>query len=150
MEEIERKYLVDLNLWSKLTKPAPKVIKQGYLLTDINKTIRVRVKEDQGYLTIKGATKGISRTEFEYEIPVEEANQLLDQFTSKYIDKLRYEIKVGSHLWEVDEFQGKLSPLIIAEIELNHENEDFEVPEWVTEEVSADPSFYNANLINRC
>lgn len=150
MEEIERKFLVDADLWSKASKPTPKVIKQGYLMTDINKTIRVRVKGEIGYLTIKGATKGISRTEFEYEIPTEEANQLLDQFTDKYIDKLRYEIKIGDHIWEVDEFQGKHAPLIIAEIELTHENEEFMLPEWVTQEVSHDPSYYNANLINRC
>lgn len=150
MEEIERKYLVNTALWSKFSKPDPKVIKQGYLLANIEKTVRVRIKGDKGFLTIKGATQGISRTEFEYEIPVAEANQLLDQFTDKYIDKLRYEVRIGNHVWEVDEFQGKLAPLIVAEIELQHEDETFELPEWVTQEVSDDPSFYNANLINRC
>jgi CYTH domain-containing protein len=101
-------------------------------------------------LTIKGATVGISRNEFEYEIPVEEAEEMIRLFAEKTISKDRYEIKVGNHLWEVDEFHGNLEGLLLAEIELSNENEAFEQPIWATEDVSTDVNYYNSKLIEKC
>lgn len=147
MQEIERKYLVNESLWNQLVKPQPKKIVQGYLSNSDSLTTRVRIKNEKGYLTLKGKTVGITRSEFEYEIPLTDAQSLLDTFASKVLEKERYEITVGTHLWEVDVFHGKLAPLILAEIELSDEHETFELPEWVTEEVSHDASYYNVNLI---
>ena len=145
--EIERKFLVNKALWNELKKPEPMPIQQGYISTQPGCTVRVRTKGNKGFLTIKGITIGISRSEFEYEIPVAEAKDLLTQFAPKYIDKLRYEIEVEGKTWEVDVFQGKLAPLMIAEIELSAENETFTLPEWVGEEVSHDANYYNSNLV---
>ena len=130
-------------------KPEGQKIKQAYLLNSPEKTIRVRTKGTKGFLTIKGPTLGISRAEYEYEIPVYEAEELIQQFAVKYIEKTRYEITVGKHIWEVDEFGGKLAGLMLAEIELAAEDELFERPEWVTLEVSEDVNYFNSNLINR-
>lgn len=148
--EIERKFLIDHDKWALVDKPEPKHIVQAYLYSCPEKTIRVRTKGNKGFLTIKGATVGISRSEFEYEIPLEEAKQLIEQFAEKVIDKHRYEIMVENHLWEVDEFHGKLEGLILAEIELNTEEENFIKPEWATEDVSLDAQYYNAKLIEKC
>lgn len=147
--EIERKFLVDKVLWAHQAKPEGQKIKQAYLLNSPEKTIRVRTKGTKGFLTIKGPTLGISRAEYEYEIPVYEAEELIQQFAVKYIEKTRYEITVGKHIWEVDEFGGKLAGLMLAEIELAAEDELFERPEWVTLEVSEDVNYFNSNLINR-
>ena len=148
--EIERKFILDKEKWSRVNKPAPKYIVQAYLHRSPEKTIRVRIKGEQGFLTIKGKTIGISRSEFEYEIPLLEAKEMISQFADKVIEKHRYEIQVGKHLWEIDEFHGKLEGLILAEIELNSEDEPFEKPEWATEDVSLDPQYFNALLIERC
>lgn len=148
--EIERKFLVNKEKWELVNKPKPKRIVQAYLVRLPEKTIRVRVKGDKGFLTIKGPTIGISRSEFEYEIPLNEANELIEQFADKIIEKYRYEIAVGDHLWEVDEFHGKLVGLMIAEIELTSEDETFEKPDWVTEDVSMDQQYFNSNLVERC
>lgn len=147
--EIERKFLVDKVLWALQAKPAGQKIIQAYLVNTPEKTIRVRTKGTKGYLTIKGTTVGISRAEYEYEIPVHEAEELIQQFAMKCIEKVRYEITVGKHVWEVDEFYGKLAGLMLAEIELSAEDEAFERPEWVTLEVSEDVNYFNSNLINR-
>lgn len=148
--EIERKFLVNEDLWNRAEKPEPKLIIQAYLHRSPEKTIRVRVKGDRGFLTIKGPTTGISREEFEYEIPLNEATQLIEQFTDKILSKKRYEIPAGEHLWEVDVFLDNLEGLIVAEIELNEEDEMFIKPEWVAEEVSHDPQYQNSRLIDRC
>ncbi len=148
--EIERKFLVNKEKWELVNKPAPKRIVQAYLVRTPEKTIRVRVKGEKGFLTIKGPTVGISRSEFEYEIPLNEANQLIEQFADKIIEKNRFEIAVGNHLWEVDEFHGKLEGLMIAEIELTSEDEAFGKPDWVTEDVSLDQQYFNSNLVERC
>ena len=148
--EIERKFLVDKAKWDAVQKPAPKQIVQAYLLNTLEKTIRVRIKGPKGYLTIKGPTVGISRTEFEYEIPLKDAEQLITQFAEKKVNKSRYEIMIGNHLWEVDEFHGKLEGLLLAEVELKSENEAFERPHWVTEDVSTNPEYFNSNLIKKC
>ena len=148
--EIERKFLVDKEKWELVSKPKPKRIVQAYLVRLPEKTIRVRIKDEKGFLTIKGPTVGISRSEFEYEIPLNEANELIEQFADKIIEKYRYEIAVGNHLWEVDEFHGKLEGLMIAEIELTSEDEAFGKPDWVTEDVSLDQQYFNSNLVERC
>jgi CYTH domain-containing protein len=148
--EIERKFLVDKLEWEKVTKPVPKKIVQAYILNSPEKTVRVRIKGFKGYLTIKGATNGISRSEFEYEIPLAEAQEMIDLFAEKTIEKMRYEIQVGKHLWEIDEFHGKLEGLLIAEIELTSEDETFMKPDWATEDVSNDINYFNAKLIERC
>jgi adenylate cyclase len=148
--EIERKFLVNQDLWDRIEKPTPKNIIQAYLSKSDQSTIRVRTKDDKGYLTIKGPTKGISREEFEYEIPLNDATELIEQFAEKIISKKRYEIALGDHIWEVDVFMDKLEGIIIAEIELNAEDELFLKPEWVAEEVSHDPQYYNSSLVDRC
>jgi CYTH domain-containing protein len=148
--EIERKFLVDKAEWEKVEKPNPKKIVQAYLLNSPEKTVRARIKGAKGFLTIKGATVGISRTEFEYEIPLEEAEEMIRLFAEKTISKDRYEIIVGNHLWEIDEFHGNLEGLVLAEIELSDENEAFEQPIWATKDVSTDINYYNSKLIEKC
>ncbi|MFO0495752.1 MAG: CYTH domain-containing protein [Flavobacteriia bacterium] len=147
--EIERKFLVKEQLWEAIEKPSPSRIVQAYLLNSPEKTVRIRIKGTKGFLTIKGPTQGISRAEFEYEIPLKDADELISTFAEKVIEKFRYEISFKNHLWEVDVFTGKLEGLYLAEIELNSEDEHFELPDWVGEEVSTDPNYYNSNLINK-
>jgi CYTH domain-containing protein len=147
--EIERKFLVDKVLWALQAKPAGQKIIQAYLVNTPEKTIRVRTKGAKGFLTIKGPTIGISRAEYEYEIPIHEAEELIQQFAVQSIEKVRYEITVGKHVWEVDEFHGKHAGLMLAEIELSAEDEAFERPEWVTLEVSHDAAYFNSNLIKK-
>jgi CYTH domain-containing protein len=144
--EIEYKYLIDLNAWKKV-KPIKSIeINQAYLLTNPEKTIRVRTKGSKGYFTIKGKSFGASRAEYEYEIPVDEAKELISKFCDNSIQKIRHEIKVGNHIWEVDEFLGNNDGLFVAEIELNAENENFELPNWVTENVTLNQKYANSNL----
>lgn len=150
MEEIEYKYLVDTSKWDLLNKPKGELIVQGFLHNTKACVVRIRIKGKKGFLTIKGETKGITRKEFEYEIPVNEAQEIVDRFITKSIRKMRYEILVGTHKWEVDVFEGKLSGLIIAELEVKSETERFELPDWVTENVSHDMKYYNAVLIEKC
>lgn len=149
MKEIERKYLVDPILWKQIQKPDPQLIAQGYLLNSKEATVRVRIKGSKAFLTIKGAQSGISRSEFEYEIPVHDAKEIMHQFVEKPLIKERYEIKHQNHIWEIDDFQGKLKGLLMAEIELSDESELFDLPPWVTVEVSHDPNYLNANLIRQ-
>jgi adenylate cyclase len=149
MNEIERKYLVNNGIETALVNIKPKQIRQGYILNSVEKTVRVRTKGEKGYLTIKGQTTGITRSEFEYEIPYTEAIDLLTNFCPTSLIKDRYEIAFASKIWEVDVFHGKLEGLIIAEIELESEDEQVELPNWVEEEVSSDVQYYNSNLINR-
>jgi len=144
--EIERKYLVDHKKWNELHKPSGKLYRQGYLTTDENKTIRVRLTDSNAHLTIKGKTKGATRNEFEFEIPLSEATQLLDSFTESELSKTRYEIHHKEKVWEVDVFHDANDGLIVAEIELNNEDEHFELPDWVTKEVTDEPKYYNSNL----
>lgn len=149
-EEIEYKFLVDRVKWDKATKPTPERIVQGFLHNTEDLVIRIRIKGDKGFLTLKGKTEGISRKEFEYEIPVTDAEEIMHSFTDKYITKQRYAIEFKGHNWEVDVFEGKLNGLVLAELEVNSESQEFERPEWVTEDVSRDPQYYNAVLINKC
>lgn len=148
--EIERKFLLHVALWNALEKPSPTKIIQAYLVNIPEKTVRVRIKGSKGYLTIKGPTNGISRSEFEYEIPFSDADALIKQFAEKVIDKDRYEINFDGKLWEIDVFHGKLEGLILAEIELESEDETFSVPEWIGKEVSHDEEYFNARLVEKC
>lgn len=146
-QEIERKYLVNHQKWQQLEKPFGKLFRQGYLTIDPNKTIRVRqVGEDEGYLTIKGKSVGATRAEYEYEIPVEDAKELLDDFAGSELSKFRFRISVGDKVWEVDEFLGDNQGLIIAEIELISEDENFILPDWVVSEVTGQQKYYNSKL----
>jgi adenylate cyclase len=144
--EIERKYLVNPTIWKQTAKLDGLKCVQTYLSTDPNKTIRVRVMGDKAYITIKGKTNHLSRTEFEYEIPLNEGEELIQLFGDKVLEKTRYIIPLGHHNWEVDVFEGNNKGLIVAEIELESEDEKFEKPNWLGEEVSHDPRYYNACL----
>jgi CYTH domain-containing protein len=144
--EIERKFLVDKDKWSKAVKDKGNIFRQGYILTDPAKTIRVRLTETEGFITLKGQSVNASRSEYEYAIPRQDAKELLDNFCASVISKLRYFINYRAHLWEVDEFLDDNEGLIIAEIELSSEDEAFELPEWIDREVTTEAKYYNSNL----
>lgn len=145
-KEIERKFLVKSDEWKSLAKG--KYYRQGYLSTVKERVVRVRTIDDKGYLTIKGVTTGISRSEFEYEIPADDANLMLDNLCEKpIIEKYRAKVPQGDLVWEIDEFHGENEGLVIAEIELQSEDQQFEKPSWIGEEVSGDPKYFNSNLI---
>jgi adenylate cyclase len=150
MKEIEYKFLVDHDKWSKLEKPEPTLIVQGYISISEEVVVRVRIKGDKGFLTIKGKMVGITRPEFEYEIPLEDAEAMVELFTEKHIRKYRYEVMFDGKIWEIDEFHGKLQGLVVAELEVQSENELFSKPSWVTADVSTDPKYFNAVLIDQC
>ena len=147
MIEIERKFLVTSAVYKTLAF-AKNEIAQGYLNSNPERTVRVRIKGEKGFLTIKGKgnRSGMSRFEWEKEIPFAEAKTLLDLCESGVISKLRFEVKIGQHVFEVDEFFGENSGLVIAEIELDSETESFEKPSWIGKEVTNDERFYNAYL----
>lgn len=146
-QEIERKFLVDGDFKPYSFKTIR--IVQGYLSSVPERTVRVRVKETKAFLTVKGKTddSGVSRYEWEKEIPVDEAKELLKLCEPGVIDKNRYLVKVGAHVFEVDEFYGENEGLVIAEIELKSGDEPFEKPEWLGKEVTGDACYYNASLI---
>ena len=144
--EIERKFLVKEGAWREA---AATRYRQGYLSTVKERTVRVRTIGDRGYLTIKGVTVGASRAEYEYEIPAADAEEMLDNLCEKpLIEKNRYKVNVGALTWEIDEFFGENEGLIIAEVELQSEDQSIEKPEWVIEEVTTDARYYNANLVS--
>lgn len=144
--EIERKYLLKNDAWKTLGVGS--LYRQGYLSLDQDRTVRVRITEDAGYITIKGRTSGISRAEFEYEIPLEDAVVILDTMCiGPIIEKYRFKITHEGMLWEVDQFIGSNEGLVVAEIELISEDQTFDIPPWVGDEVSDDPKYYNSNLI---
>jgi len=144
-KEIERKFLVDQNELPPL--PQGYIMKQGYIPAQ-GITVRTRISNDQAFLTLKGKSSGLSRSEFEYPIPVEDAQQILDELcTHPLIEKIRYLIPYENHTWELDIFEGENEGLIVAEIELEKEDDIFKKPVWVTQEVSHDTRYRNANLI---
>jgi len=147
MIEIERKFLVKSEAFKKNSFDKNE-ISQGYLNSNPERTVRVRIKANQGYLTIKGKGNetGLSRFEWEKEIPVNEAKTLLELCESGVINKTRYEIKFGNHVYEVDEFFGENEGLFLAEIELQSEDEAFEKPDWLGEEVTNNKKYYNSYL----
>jgi adenylate cyclase len=159
--EIERKFLVRGDSWRPLASGS--LYRQGYLTSSQEGrtcTVRVRVADGQGYLTIKGATTGISRAEYEYAIPVNEAAELLDTLCHRpLIEKTRYRLPYQSLdqsadqsvspdlVWEIDEFAGENQGLIVAEIELSDPEQPLDLPDWIGEEVSGDPRYFNASLV---
>ena len=146
-QEIERKYLVSGEAWKYLAEGIH--YRQGYLSTDPERTVRVRIIGEKGYLTIKGISVGISRPEYEYEIPIPDAKELLEGLCEKpIIEKDRYKISFGGLVWEVDEFLGVNEGLVIAEVELESADQAIDLPPWVGEEVSGDPRYFNSHLVN--
>jgi len=143
--EIERKFLMEGDGW-EVDAGKGVVCRQGYLIADPDKTVRVRIIGEKAYLTIKGATTGITRSEFEYKIPVPDAEKLLALCGSAVVEKQRYLIKHGGKTWELDVFAGANEGLVMAEIELESEEQEFDLPDWLGEEVSSDPRYYNAYL----
>lgn len=147
-KEIERKFLLANETWKPIADQGVS-IKQGYLNSNEKLTTRIRTKAKQAFITIKGKTEGISRAEFEYEIPFEDALSLLKLCTNALIEKTRYEVKIDNHIWEIDVFEADNQGLIIAEIELNSEEEHFEKPSWLGTEVSYDARYFNACLAEK-
>ena len=144
--EIERKFLVNHDAWGKINKPEGKRYRQGYILSDETRTVRIRVADDAAFITLKGRASGISRSEFEYPIPVNDGQAILDEMATSSVEKTRYGINYAGNLWEVDVFTGDNSGLIVAEIELTAPNQQFEKPHWVGQEVSDDGRYTNAAL----
>ena len=145
-EEIERKFLVSGEAWRETAEGTR--YRQGFLSTEPERTVRVRVAGPRGSITVKGKNLGARRAEFEYEIPLADAERMLDTLCKRpLIEKVRYTLRVGSHTWEIDVFEGDNAGLVVAEIELRREDEAFEKPEWVGEEVTDDPRYFNSNLV---
>ncbi len=143
--EIERKFLLSSDEWRRGAQG--QLYRQGYLSTDTARTVRVRIVGQRALLTIKGLTRGISRLEFEYEIPLADATRLLDELCHRpLIEKTRYEVGHAGLTWEIDEFHGDNKGLVVAEVELSAEDQHIELPGWVGAEVSGDARYYNANL----
>jgi adenylate cyclase len=144
--EIERKFLVVRDSWRTQAESESRIM-QGYVANNANATVRVRVKGADAFLTIKGATRGITRSEFEYAIPVADAEDMLRELAvSPPVDKMRYKVRVGGRLWDLDVFAGSNAGLVLAEVELAAEDEAIEMPDWAGAEVTADPRYYNVNL----
>jgi adenylate cyclase len=144
--EIERKFLVAGDSWRQ--GAAGTLFRQGYLCTDPERTVRVRLAGDRGTLTIKGKTEGISRAEFEYPIPAAEAAELLDRLCLRpLIEKTRFRVEHAGRVWEIDEFFGDNAGLILAEVELESAEAQLEFPPWIGREVSDDSRYYNASLV---
>lgn len=146
MQEIERKYLVKHTDFLKNIKG--KRITQGYLCTDPARTVRIRIKGTQAFITIKGQStdSGLSRYEWEKELSIVEAEELLELALPGVIDKTRYEVKIENHIWEIDIFHNTNKGLIIAEIELETEEQSFTLPDWIAQEVTGDKRYYNSYL----
>lgn len=144
--EIERKFLIKNASWQNEADQGTS-IKQGYLNSNKERTVRVRVYGKEGFLTIKGKNKNLTRKEFEYAIPLEEAESLLQLCEKPLVEKTRFLLRDMGNTWEIDVFEGVNKGLSIAEIELSSETQKFNLPEWVGEEVSNDPKYYNSSLI---
>lgn len=145
-EEIERKFLVVGDGWRNTAEAEP--LRQGFLSTEPERTVRVRLAGSQGSLTVKGKTIGARRQEFEYGIPGVDAQRMLDTLCQRpLIEKVRYRLRIGRHIWEVDVFEGENAGLVIAEVELESEDEAFEKPDWAGEEVTDDARYFNSNLV---
>ncbi len=150
-KEIERKFLIDISQLGDLNSGVE--IKQGYISTTDttadNIAVRIRLLGDKAFLTLKGKNTGATRSEFEYEIPVKDANEMLAEFCSgPIIDKTRYLVEHCGHTWEVDIFRGDNDGLIVAEVEMQSEDESVDIPAWAVQEVTGEDKYYNANLLN--
>ena len=144
--EIERKFLLANDAWRGQGQPTP--MRQGYLVADPVRTVRVRIEGERAVITIKSKSVGASRGEWEYEIPVPDAAELLDRLCERpLVEKTRHRIEHLGHTWEVDEFHGENAGLVVAEIELGSEDEAFEQPAWIGQEVTGDPRYYNSSLM---
>ena len=144
--EIERKFLTQSSEWKSCG--IRKFYRQGYLSINKNRTIRIRVVEDKGFMTIKSAPIGFTRNEFQYQIPFDDAIEIINSLCEKpIIEKYRTSIKINEVTWEVDEFLGDNAGLIIAEIELNDEKQKVALPDWIGEEITNDYRYSNSNLV---
>ena len=144
--EIERKFLVTGEGWRRLATKSTQ-IRQGYLSSNAKATVRVRSKDDrEALITLKGAVRGMTRAEYEYEIPIFDARELLVMAEPHVIEKVRHLVPFGGLVWEVDEFAGRHEGLVIAEVELESEGQTVELPEWIGREVTEDDRYYNASL----
>jgi adenylate cyclase len=146
--EIERKFLVSNDSWRGLGRGEK--YRQGYLCNEKERTVRVRIAGSRAFITIKGISTGASRAEFEYAVPVSDAAEMLEHLCHlPLIEKTRYRVDVQGLTWEVDEFEGANRGLLIAEIELEREDQAFIKPDWIGDEVTGDERYYNANLVRR-
>ena len=146
-KEIERKFLIDISGVESIGSGSR--IKQGYISTTDNTAVRIRVSGAAAYLTLKGENQGATRSEFEYEIPIEDANEIIKELCSgPVIDKTRYLVEYGSHTWEIDVFHGDNDGLIVAEVELESETEEVDLPKWVINEVTGEVKYYNSSLLD--
>jgi CYTH domain-containing protein len=145
-QEIERKFLIKGDSWRILAKGT--TYRQGYLNSVKERTVRIRTVGDKAFLTIKGLTVGATRTEYEYEIPMADCSAMLDALAERpLIEKKRYKVDFDELTWEIDEFFGENAGLIVAEVELKSEDQAFKKPDWIGDEVTGDPRYFNANLI---
>lgn len=144
-KEIEHKYLVKDDSFMQAATKIHKIV-QGYISRDPERVVRIRIIDESAFLTIKGKTCGDVREEFEYEIPISDAEKLLTLCDGRIIRKTRYIVNHFSEIWEIDVFEGDLSGLVIAEIELPDESHEYELPSFIGENVSSDPKYYNSNL----
>ena len=145
-KEIERKFLLQSDAWREEVRESTRLV-QGYLSRGDRSAVRVRIKGQEAHLNVKHSLDGIHRLEYEYEIPLKDAEELLEHVSLKpLIDKTRHCVERGDHLWEIDEFYGDNAGLVVAEIELGDADEAFERPEWLGEDVSLDERYYNSNL----
>ncbi len=146
--EIEKKFLLKNDDWKKESDEGEQ-FRQGYMSGSNRSSIRIRVAGDRANINIKSATLGVTRKEYEYEIPVEDANEMLDSMCERpFIEKRRHFVQRGPHIWEIDVFEGDNEGLVVAEIELSDPDEPFDIPSWIGEEVSEDPKYYNVCLVN--
>ena len=144
--EIERKFLVTGDDWRE--QATGRQYRQGYLSSDPERSVRVRLADEQAWLTIKGRSRGATRVEYEYTIPAEQAREMLDSLCLQpLIEKTRYQVEYNGMTWEIDEFSGDNEGLLIAEVELESEGQVFDLPPWAGDDVTGDPRYYNASLI---
>ena len=143
--EIEHKYLVVNDKYRNMASSSHRIM-QGYLSREPQRTVRIRVKDKQGFITIKGKNVGDTRAEFEYPIPIDDAMQLLNMCLPTVIEKTRYLVPFEGHTWEVDEFQGARQGLVVAEIEIGNSNQQYTLPPFVGQNVTGNPDYYNSNL----
>jgi CYTH domain-containing protein len=148
LKEIERKFLVANDAWKQAKCIGQRELKQAYLLRGNDRSVRIRVTDNMAFFTIKLGT-GLTRSEFEYEIPQDEANDMIAEADLPCLHKTRYYIQNGADTWELDVFHGALEGLLVAELELSDEEQYFAKPDWLGEEVTFDPAYLNSNLIER-
>jgi len=148
--EIERKFLLGSDQWREIAAGSGRLIRQGYLSSVKECIVRVRTSGDEAWITVKGITHGAARAEFEYLIPLGDANLMLDSLCERpLIEKTRYRVRHGGKTFEIDEFHGDNAGLVVAEVELESEEATIDRPPWLGDEVTSDPRYFNANLVSR-